>query len=137
MPASRKHPVGHAGGYADAVEALRHADPVLRKVIDQVGADGLDDFRADLPSDSYATLIRAIAGQQLSNAAAAAIYSRLLARYGGRPPTPAEILAEDPEELRIAGGLSHAKVRYLVRSRSTCSTARSISTASTTSRTRR
>ena len=86
---------------------------MLRRVIDEVGADGLDDFRGDLPSDSYATLIRAIAGQQLSNAAAAAIYNRLLARYGGRPPAPAEILAEDPEELRVAGGLSHAKVRYL------------------------
>jgi DNA-3-methyladenine glycosylase II len=113
LPASRKQPVGPAGAHAEAVAALRRADPVLRKVIEQVGADGLDDFRSDLPSDSYATLIRAIAGQQLSNAAAAAIYNRLLARYGGRPPTPAEILAEEPEELRVAGGLSHAKVRYL------------------------
>jgi DNA-3-methyladenine glycosylase II len=111
LPASRKQ--SRSSSNAAAVAALRRADPVLRRVIDEVGADGLDDFRADLPSDSYATLIRAIAGQQLSNAAAAAIYNRLLARYGGRPPAPAEILAEDPEELRIAGGLSHAKVRYL------------------------
>ena len=86
---------------------------MLRAVIDEVGTDGLGDFRTDLPSDSYATLIRAIAGQQLSNAAAAAIYRRLLERYGGRPPAPAEILAEDPEDLRVAAGLSHAKVRYL------------------------
>jgi DNA-3-methyladenine glycosylase II len=86
---------------------------VLREVIDQVGTDGLENFRSGLPSDSYATLIRAIAGQQLSNSAAVAIYTKLLARYGGRPPTPAELLADDPEEMRVAAGLSHAKVRYL------------------------
>jgi DNA-3-methyladenine glycosylase II len=86
---------------------------VMRAIIDEVGADGLEDFRTSLPSDSYATLIRAIAGQQLSNSAAVAIYNKILARYDGRPPTPAEILADDPDELRIAAGLSHAKVRYL------------------------
>jgi DNA-3-methyladenine glycosylase II len=98
---------------ANAVAALREADPVLRAVIDQLGSDGLSDFRHYLPRDSYSTLIRAIAGQQLSSAAAASIYNRLLDRYGGRAPTPTEILAEDPEELRVAAGLSHAKVRYL------------------------
>ena len=101
------------GETATAVEALRAADPVMRAIIDEVGTDSLEDFRTGLPSDSYATLIRAIAGQQLSNSAAAAIYHRLLARYGGRPPSPAELLADDPEELRAAAGLSHAKVRYL------------------------
>jgi DNA-3-methyladenine glycosylase II len=110
LPASRKRR-GVAEG--SAVKALRKADPVMRAVIDQVGTDGLEDFRTGLPSDSYATLIRAIAGQQLSNRAAVAIYNKLLGRYGGRPPSPAEILAEDPEELRVAAGLSHAKVRYL------------------------
>ncbi len=85
----------------------------MRAVIDEVGTDGLEDFRTSLPSDSYATLIRAIAGQQLSNSAAVAIYTKILARYGGRPPTPAELLADDPDELRVAAGLSHAKVRYL------------------------
>jgi DNA-3-methyladenine glycosylase II len=105
--------VAASGETAAAVEALRAADPVMRAIIDEVGADGLDDFRSGLPNDSYATLIRAIAGQQLSNSAAAAIYKKLLARYGGRPPTPAELLADDPEELRAAAGLSHAKVRYL------------------------
>jgi DNA-3-methyladenine glycosylase II len=110
LPASRKR-----GSVAErsAVEALREADPVMRAIIDEVGPNGLEDFRADLPSDSYATLIRAIAGQQLSNAAAASIYNKLLARYGGRAPSPAELLADDPDDLRVAAGLSHAKVRYL------------------------
>ena len=86
---------------------------MLRAIIDEVGVDGVGNIRGGLPTDNYATLIRAIAGQQLSNAAAAAIYRRLLERYGGRVPEPAEILAEDMEELRVAAGLSHAKVRYL------------------------
>jgi DNA-3-methyladenine glycosylase II len=45
--------------------------------------------------------------------AARAIYGRLTARFGGRPPTPQEILADDPEELRAAAGFSRAKVSYL------------------------
>jgi DNA-3-methyladenine glycosylase II len=57
--------------------------------------------------------VRSIVGQQLSVRAAAAIYARLIDRYGGRPPTPGEVLAEDPEELRSAAGLSRAKVTFL------------------------
>ncbi len=34
-------------------------------------------------------------------------------RYGGRTPTPEEVLDDDPDELRVAAGLSHAKVAYL------------------------
>jgi DNA-3-methyladenine glycosylase II len=64
-------------------------------------------------SDVYAALVRAIVGQQLSTRAARAIYERLLERFGGRPPMPQEILDDDPEALRVAAGLSHAKVRYL------------------------
>jgi DNA-3-methyladenine glycosylase II len=96
---------------ASAVEALRNADPVLRQVIDEVGP--LGDFFAGRPTDHYGTLIRSIVGQQLSTRAASAIYARLLDRFGGHPPTPEEVLADDPDELRVAAGLSHAKVRYL------------------------
>jgi DNA-3-methyladenine glycosylase II len=94
-----------------AVEALRHADPVMAQVIDEVGP--IDDFFAGRPTDHYGTLVRSIVGQQLSTRSAAAIYGRLLERFGGRPPTPEEVLADDPDELRTAVGLSHAKVRYL------------------------
>ena len=65
------------------------------------------------PSDVYAALLRAIAGQQLSVRAAEAIYRRLLERFGGRTPTPEEILADDPDALRTAAGLSHAKTSAL------------------------
>jgi DNA-3-methyladenine glycosylase II len=64
-------------------------------------------------SDHYGALVRAIVGQQLSTSAARSIYQRLLNRFDGRPPTPKEVLAEDPEELRLAAGLSRAKVSFL------------------------
>jgi DNA-3-methyladenine glycosylase II len=93
------------------VEHLRAADPVLRRVIDSIPE--LDDRRAGRPQDHYGALVRSIVGQQLSTKAAQAIFLRLTERYGGRTPTPAEVLAEDPSELRAAAGLSRAKVEFL------------------------
>jgi DNA-3-methyladenine glycosylase II len=82
---------------------------VLARILDERGEP---NFR--LPrGDHYTALVRAIVGQQLSTSAARAIYGRLLERFGGHPPTTEQILADDPEELRVAVGLSHAKVRYL------------------------
>ncbi len=109
MPASRKKPAG----IADAVAHLRRADPVLRHVIDLVGVDGLQDARAGRPHDHYGALVRSIVGQQLSTKAARAIYTRLTDRFEGRTPTPQEVLADDPDELRAAAGLSRAKVGFL------------------------
>ncbi len=96
-----------------ALSHLRTADPILAGLIDAVGP--LDDPRAGRPDpdDHYGALVRSITGQQLSVAAARTIYGRLTARFGGRAPTPQEILADEPEELRAAAGLSRAKVSYL------------------------
>jgi DNA-3-methyladenine glycosylase II len=92
---------------------LERSDPVLAGLIERTGP--LPDPRAGRPEpdDHYGALVRAIVGQQLSVLAARAIYGRLLERFGGRPPTPAQILAEQPEELRAAVGLSRAKVTFL------------------------
>ena len=57
--------------------------------------------------------MRAIVGQQLSTTVARVIWGRLLERFGGRAPTPQEILDDDPEPLRAAVGLSRAKVGFL------------------------
>jgi DNA-3-methyladenine glycosylase II len=82
----------------------------------------IDDFGGPLPeerdsrgrpADLYGALVRTIAGQQLSVLAARAIWTKLLAYFGGRVPTPEEILAEDPETLRASAGFSRAKVVYL------------------------
>jgi DNA-3-methyladenine glycosylase II len=85
----------------------------MRALIDEIGVDGLGDPRAGRPADHYGALVRSIVGQQLSTRSARAIFGRLTDRFGGRPPTPDEVLADDPDELRTAAGLSHAKVRYL------------------------
>ncbi len=92
---------------------LKRSDPVLAGLIAAAGPLGdARDGRPDL-DDHYGALVRAITGQQLSVSAARAIYGRLTARFGGRTPTPQEILDDDPEELRAAAGLSRAKVSFL------------------------
>ena len=98
---------------ADAVAALHAADPVLASVIDEIGPDGPGDLGVTPSSDRYGALLRSIVGQQLSTRSAQAIYGRLTDRFGGRTPTPVEVLEDDPDELRRAVGLSHAKVAYL------------------------
>jgi DNA-3-methyladenine glycosylase II len=96
----------------EPLEHLRAADPVLRAIIDRYRPDGLYERREGGQTEHYGALVRAIVGQQLSTKAAAAIHRRLTDRFGGREPTPQEILADDPEELRSVG-LSRAKVIYL------------------------
>jgi DNA-3-methyladenine glycosylase II len=98
---------------AQALAHLRAADPVLARIIDSYGPDGLGERREGGQPEHYGALVRSIVGQQLSTKAAAAIYRRLADRFGGRAPTPQEVLADDPEELRAAAGLSRAKVSFL------------------------
>jgi DNA-3-methyladenine glycosylase II len=94
---------------------LRAADPVMAALIDRVGAlpQTSRPSSRPRPGEHYAGLLRAIVGQQLSTRAAAAIWQRLLAHFDGRQPTPEEVLAADPDELRAAAGLSRAKTTYL------------------------
>ena len=99
---------------AAAERHLRAADPVLGALIDRVGklpARRRPDRPG--PGEHYAGLVRTIVGQQLSTKAADTIWGRVVAHFGGRPPTPREVLDADEEELRAAGGLSRAKVGYL------------------------
>jgi DNA-3-methyladenine glycosylase II len=105
--------VAGSADLSGAIAHLRAADPVLRGLIDQVGVESIGERRISRPRDHYGALVRAIVGQQLSTKAARAIHDRLTQRFGGRAPTPEEILAEDADELRTSVGLSHAKVRYL------------------------
>jgi DNA-3-methyladenine glycosylase II len=86
---------------------------VLAGLIEAVGPLGDPRSGRPHPEDHYGALVRTITGQQLSVLAARAIYGRLTARFGGRAPTPQQILADDPEELRAAAGLSRAKVGFL------------------------
>lgn len=89
---------------------------MLGEIVDAVEADGGLGRRGRRPidkDDHYGALVRSIVGQQLSVKAAYSINQRLLERFGGRPPAPEQLLAEEPEEMRAAVGLSRAKVKYL------------------------
>jgi len=96
-----------------ARECLRNADPVLARLIAARPGFRPRAWLDELPPlDAFGTLIFQVAGQQLSVAATRAIVSRLEEDFGGRMPTPAELLAADPEVLR-ASGFSHRKVATL------------------------
>jgi len=98
-------------GFTPGARHLIESDPVMARVVRQVGPDA--GVGPKLPSDRYGALLRGIVGQQLSTTSALAIFGRLTERFGGRTPTPQEILGQDPDELRTAVGLSHAKTKYL------------------------
>jgi DNA-3-methyladenine glycosylase II len=108
-PAGRTRKGGSAVADPTAREFLRRADPILRELI-----DARPDFhpRAWLdelpPLDAFGTLIFQVIGQQLSVSVTRTIVSRLQQRFGGRMPSPQELLALDPQELR-ASGMSNRK----------------------------
>jgi DNA-3-methyladenine glycosylase II len=92
-----------------AREFLRNADPVLARLIDARPGFRPRGWLDELPAlDAFGTLTFQIAGQQLSVAATRTTVSRLQERFGGHLPSPAELLAADPEVLR-ASGLSYRK----------------------------
>ena len=88
----------------EAREFLRQADPVLARLI-----DARPDFRPRAwmdelpPLDAFGTLIFEVAGQQLSVSSTRAIISHLQDRFRGHLPSPAELLAADPQLLRDSG----------------------------------
>jgi DNA-3-methyladenine glycosylase II len=96
----------------DPLEELCASDPVMRRLVHEHGPLDEQQRRRDRPREAYGALVRSIVGQQLSTKAARSIYNRLTALFGGHTPTPAELLAADPEEVR-AVGLSRPKVGYL------------------------
>ena len=84
----------------------------MRRLVDEQGPLDEEERRRGRPREAYGALVRSIVGQQLSTKAARTIYERLTALFDGRTPTPAELLAADPEKVRSAG-LSRPKVGYL------------------------
>ena len=87
-----------------AREFLRKADPVMARLI-----DSHPDFRPRAwmdelpPLDAFGTLVFQVVGQQLSVAATRTILTRLMGNFGGRLPSPSELLAADVQALRASG----------------------------------
>jgi DNA-3-methyladenine glycosylase II len=91
-----------------ALQHLRRVDPVLSRIIGQVGP-----FRAAHRPERFQALVRAIIFQQLAGRAAQAIYNRFVKATGGsRFPTPRQVLAATDDDLRGAG-LSRGKMTYI------------------------
>jgi DNA-3-methyladenine glycosylase II len=112
---SRRPSAATAAGWAVPAEAIAHlrsADPVMKGLVDALGPLDDEARRRGRPDDAYGALLRAIVGQQLSTKAARSIYGRVTEMFGGRTPTPEELLAADPETIRAAG-LSRPKVAYM------------------------
>ena len=93
---------------AAALRHLKRVDPVMARIIRQIGP-----FRIRVNRRRFQALARAIMFQQLAGRAATAIYLRFVALFPGRSfPTPAQVLALSDDELRRAG-LSRQKALYL------------------------
>ncbi len=91
---------------------LMRADKVLRRVMEEQGPIHPEIDRRGSRPDPWEALARAIVGQQLSTRAAASIWNKLLAIFGGSMPTPEELLRRRRTTL-LKAGLSNAKVEYL------------------------
>ena len=92
---------------------LRHADPVLARLIDDRPDFDPRAWITELPPmDLYGALLFQVTGQQLSVPATRRTLARIQALFGGRLPAPAELLDVDPSQLRQAG-LSWRKINTL------------------------
>jgi DNA-3-methyladenine glycosylase II len=92
---------------------LRQADPVLARLIDDRPDFDPRAWLTQLPvMDLYGALLFQVTGQQLSVAATRRPLARIQDLFDGHLPTPAELLAVDPAQLRQAG-LSWRKIGTL------------------------
>jgi DNA-3-methyladenine glycosylase II len=101
---------------AKARKALAASDPTMAALIERVGeidiATRLQRRKEERPTDAYGALLRAIVGQQLSTKAARTIYLRVIDLFGGKTPSPEQLLEAREEDLRAAG-LSGRKTEYI------------------------
>ncbi len=89
-----------------AINHLKNCDPVLRDIIERVGA-----FRMEFGPPEFHSLAESILYQQLNGRAAETIFNRFTA-LAGDPLTPEGILQLTDEQLRSVG-LSKQKSSYL------------------------
>lgn len=102
-----------ANDLGPALAHLRGADPVLARVIDAHPGFDPRAWLRELPAmDPFGALIFMVTGQQLSVRSAGRILGRIQDLFGGRLPSPAELLAADPGDL-LTTGLSRRKVATL------------------------
>ena len=62
--------------------------------------------------DYYGELVSSIVGQQLSAKAGATIWRRVLDLFGGKMPSPEQLIETDADKIRAAG-VSYPKISYM------------------------
>jgi len=94
---------------ARAYQHLRAVDPVIGRLIDEIGP-----YTPRPGGDPYRQLVRTLLFQQLAGPAATAIMRRWYGFYGDseQTPTPEQILSTRDEDFR-ACGISRQKTSYL------------------------
>jgi DNA-3-methyladenine glycosylase II len=101
---SRPKTRGRRAHLRGAQEHLRKADPVIGRFIERRPDFDPHAWLDDLPAmDLYGALLFQIAGQQLSVAATRRIMERVRTIFGGHLPSPKEVMAVAPDDLRAAG----------------------------------
>jgi DNA-3-methyladenine glycosylase II len=91
---------------------LMRADKVIKRLMEERGPIDPAIDRRGSRRDPWEALARAIVGQQLSTRAARSIWEKLIGQFGGKLPTPEQLLRKRRPTLRKAG-LSNAKVEFL------------------------
>ena len=92
---------------------MKASDRRLARLIDATEPVDPKAWRRGRPlGDPFSVLVYSIIGQQISGFAARAIAGRLTERFGGRMPTPKELLMLDDAALKTVG-LSRMKMEYL------------------------
>jgi DNA-3-methyladenine glycosylase II len=92
---------------------LHRADPVIGRLVDRQPDYDPRAWLDDLPSmDLFGSLLFQVTGQQLSVAATRRTVERITSLFHGRLPSPDELFAVEPAQLRAAG-LSWRKVNTL------------------------
>jgi DNA-3-methyladenine glycosylase II len=96
-----------------AQDHLSKVDPVISRLIARRPDFDPHAWLDELPPmDLFGSLLFQVTGQQLSVAATRRTVERLTALFGGHLPSPEELLAAEPDDLRAAG-LSWRKVNTL------------------------
>ena len=96
--------------YSHARRVLMRRDPVLGRVIKQIGPCGLG---ADHHDDHLTAIVASIVSQQLSGKAAATIFGRFVALFPGKTIGSARSIATLSDEQLRGVGLSRQKTAYL------------------------
>jgi DNA-3-methyladenine glycosylase II len=97
--------------YSIALSTLKQSDPILARVIEQIGPCKLHQRQQS--EDLLFALCESILYQQLSGKAAATIHRRFLQLYPDQPYPSAEAILSTPDELLRGAGVSRSKIIYL------------------------